>query len=159
MSENQPCATPVEDLCASALKHYDEVSSAAHHWHSVIPQAIRYWYLERPKLERENAELKKERDEARANYKFMVERAADTHLEGYRELASKCATLEQERDELRDRLDTAEKIIAAARASVANPAWAGVADEDIMLERALTEYANAEPTGQPRTGGTHEIER
>ncbi len=45
----------------------------------------------------------KERDEAQANYRFMVERAADQHLGGYRELGAKCAQLEAERDEARAR--------------------------------------------------------
>lgn len=35
------------------------------------------------------AEVTRERDEARANYRFMVERAADEKLDGYRELASR----------------------------------------------------------------------
>jgi len=50
------------------------------------------------------------------------------------------AMLERENVELRDKLDAAEKVINAARASVANPAWAGVADEDVELERVLAEY-------------------
>lgn len=40
----------------------------------------------------------KQRDEARANYQWMVDRAADEHLDGHRELCAKCAQLEQERD-------------------------------------------------------------
>ena len=40
----------------------------------------------------------RERDEARANYQFMVERAADNSLDGYRELASRLADMEAERD-------------------------------------------------------------
>ena len=40
----------------------------------------------------------RERDEARANYQFMVERAADEKLDGYRELASRLAAAENERD-------------------------------------------------------------
>lgn len=40
----------------------------------------------------------RERDEARANYQFMVERAADEKLDGYRELASRLADMEAERD-------------------------------------------------------------
>ena len=39
-----------------------------------------------------------ERDEARAKYQFMVNRAADEKLDGYRELASRLAAMEAERD-------------------------------------------------------------
>jgi len=41
----------------------------------------------------------RERDEARANYQFMVDRAADEKLDGYRELASRLAAAENDRDE------------------------------------------------------------
>ena len=57
MSDDQACETPVVDLCASALQHYDEVSSAAHHWSNAIPKAIRYWYLERPKVDADLRQL------------------------------------------------------------------------------------------------------
>jgi len=45
--------------------------------------------------------VERERNEARANYAFMVARAADQRLDGYRELGAKCAALEAERDALR----------------------------------------------------------
>ena len=53
--ENQCCAATIEELCASALAHYDDISVKACHWHSQVPQAIKFWYLEKPKLERELA--------------------------------------------------------------------------------------------------------
>jgi hypothetical protein len=40
------------DLRDRALKHYDEASSSIHHWNSSIPQAIRYYFDERPKIEK-----------------------------------------------------------------------------------------------------------
>jgi len=43
--------------------------------------------------------VRKERDEALAKYQFMVDRAADEKLDGYRELASRLAAAENERDE------------------------------------------------------------
>jgi hypothetical protein len=49
-------------------------------------------------------EVIKERDEARANYQWMVNRACDEKLDGYRELGAKCAQLEEERDEARAKL-------------------------------------------------------
>ena len=45
--------------------------------------------------------LIRERDEARANYQWMVEHAADQKLDGYRELGAKAAKAEEERDEAR----------------------------------------------------------
>jgi len=39
------------------------------------------------------------REKAEANYAFMVKRAADQSLDGYRELGARCAQLEAERDE------------------------------------------------------------
>lgn len=41
----------------------------------------------------------RERDEALANYQFMVARAADQKLDGYRELAARAADAENRRDE------------------------------------------------------------
>lgn len=43
----------------------------------------------------------RERDEARANYRWMVESAADQKLDGYRELAATAARAEAERDQAR----------------------------------------------------------
>ena len=44
------------------------------------------------------------REKAEANYAFMVKRAADQSLDGYRELGARCAQLEAERDEARSKL-------------------------------------------------------
>lgn len=54
------------------------------------------------------AELEAECDRARANYQFMVERAADEKLDGYRELGARAAAAENECDRLRARLATLE---------------------------------------------------
>ena len=32
-----------EELCNQALKHYEEISDAACHWNSVVPEAIKYY--------------------------------------------------------------------------------------------------------------------
>lgn len=53
--------------------------------------------------------LTAERDEARANYQFMVNRAADEKLDGYRELGKRAADAENERDSLRAKLEAAER--------------------------------------------------
>ena len=61
------------------------------------------------------AELTEARDKADANYRFMVERAADQKLDGYRELGARAAAAE-------NRADTLERDLAAAREKLAE-AW------------------------------------
>jgi hypothetical protein len=46
----------------------------------------------------ELAERTAERDEARSNYQWMVDHAADQRLDGYRELGARAAAAENERD-------------------------------------------------------------
>ena len=36
-----------KELMEAALKHYDEISTAAHHWSSVVPDAIRHYFNSR----------------------------------------------------------------------------------------------------------------
>jgi hypothetical protein len=43
MSEKQCCATPLRDLCESALKHYEKLSSDACDYNSLIPKAIKFY--------------------------------------------------------------------------------------------------------------------
>lgn len=55
----------------------------------------------------DSAELAAEREraeKAEANYRFMVERAADQRLDGYRELGQRAAYAENDRDSLRAEL-------------------------------------------------------
>ena len=51
----------------------------------------------------------RERDEARANYQFMVDHAANEKLDGYRQLGQRAATAENERDEVRQQLAETER--------------------------------------------------
>ena len=54
----EQCAqATVEALCASTLAHYDDISAKACHWNNQVPQAIKFWYLEKPRLERDRADL------------------------------------------------------------------------------------------------------
>lgn len=56
------------------------------------------------------------REKAEANYAFVVKKAADKNLDGYRELGARCAQLEAERDEARSKLrgyETAPVHVAA----------------------------------------------
>lgn len=43
----------------------------------------------------------------------------------------------RQRDEARSRIAILETVAVAAIASVKNPAWAGICDEDVALEQAL----------------------
>jgi len=60
MPGEQCCAATVEELCAGTLAHYDDISTKACHWNNQVPQAIRFWYLEKPKLERALAAAEQE---------------------------------------------------------------------------------------------------
>ena len=53
------------------------------------------------------------RDKALADYRFMVERAADEKLDGYRELAARAAAAENARDESERTLRTVREAVAA----------------------------------------------
>ena len=77
--------------CAAAVEALDAVGAPAGEWPCDRVVA-----------------LAAQRDEARANYQFMVERAADTRLDGYRELAARAAAAENQVDELRRQLKAAE---------------------------------------------------
>ena len=37
------CKTPLKELCEQALKHYEEISTKAMHWNSLIPKAIKFY--------------------------------------------------------------------------------------------------------------------
>ena len=36
--------TPLSELEKSTLEHYEEASSAIHHWSSDVPRAIKFYY-------------------------------------------------------------------------------------------------------------------
>jgi len=38
------CQTPLEDLRNMHLKHYDEASTAIHHWSNGVPKAINFYF-------------------------------------------------------------------------------------------------------------------
>lgn len=61
------------------------------------------------------AELEKRAETAEANYRFMVERAADAKLDGYRELGERAAAAENERDDLRKRIKELKSQLADER--------------------------------------------
>lgn len=55
---NQANQTPLEDLRKAALDHYDEASTAIHHWNSSVPQAINYYFDQRILQERRRKNMK-----------------------------------------------------------------------------------------------------
>ena len=58
--ENQCCAATVEEMCAVTLGHYDDISTKVYYWSNQVPQAIKFWYLEKPNLERALAAAEQE---------------------------------------------------------------------------------------------------
>ena len=56
--QSQAAQVTPRELCLSALKHYDELSTKASSWMNQLPQAISFWYLEKPILEAERDALK-----------------------------------------------------------------------------------------------------
>lgn len=60
----QPCAATIPELAQRAREHYDEISTAACDWHSLIPKAIDAWEREQlalPTREPESAEEPRQR--------------------------------------------------------------------------------------------------
>lgn len=103
------------------------------------------------RLQAENARLTEERDTAQANYQFMVNRAADEKLDGYRELGARAAHAENTVDRLRARLDCEDAAglrhcrydapcLTCARRTLASL----TAERDAAVERADGAGANAE---------------
>lgn len=68
------------------------------------------------KLAAEVDRLSLERDEAWANYQFMVNRAADERLDGYRELGQSAARAENKADALRAEISRLKAEISRLRA-------------------------------------------
>mgnify|MGYP001579306950 CR=1 FL=1 len=72
------------------------------------PEVVRDLCDEVDRLRAELAAVTAERDEANANYVFMVERAADQTLDGYRELGQRAAEAENAADDVRAELAAAK---------------------------------------------------
>lgn len=80
------------------------------------------------RLEAEVVELRKRAEKAEANYRFMVERAADQKLDGYRELAAKVADAENKLDAAPRRTpELTERVIAAIRSHDSKGPYANAA--------------------------------
>ena len=69
--------------------------------------------VELVELRAEVTRLRARAEKAEANYAFMVERAANQHLDGYRELGARAAAAENEADRLRERLREVAQILIA----------------------------------------------
>ena len=82
---------------------------------------------------REYDQLRAECDEAQANYRFMVERAADQKLDGYRELGARAAAAENERD----------KALVELKRMKERPAEAEYARLDTMWQQLVQERDQA----------------
>lgn len=82
------------------------------------------------------AQLRQERDEARAKYQWMVDRACDERLDGYRELGARAAAAENERDALLYRVDS---LTAALRGLLLSrdASWTGGHDWKEAVDDAI----------------------
>lgn len=80
--------------------------------------------------------MTRERDEAQANYRFMVERAANEKLDGYRELGARAAAAENERDDALRAVRDLELGIAA--------------QDEVLTRRYNEQLARAEKAEQER---------
>lgn len=73
----------------------------------------------------ERDEARKERDDFKAKYEFMVERAANEKLDGYRELGQRAADAENARDKALAERDEACEELETLRALIEGETWAG----------------------------------
>jgi hypothetical protein len=80
----------IERLCKTFEEHHGYCWPRS-------PTDLRDWRPSRAALEAEVERLTKESNEARANYQFMVDRACDQKLDGYRGLGARAAAAENER--------------------------------------------------------------
>ena len=114
-----------------------------------------------------------ERDGARKNYQFMVNRAMDESLDGYRELGERAANAENEADRLRAQLSASADRCAELEGDIRDGLMEQVDDEreradkaearigemvkiaGEMLERIAALCAE-DVTAQPATGGEGE---
>jgi len=71
------------------------------------------WAVFAEKVVAERDALRERAEKAEANYAFMVERAANQHLDGYRELGARAAAAENEADRLRARLREVAQVLIA----------------------------------------------
>jgi len=96
----------------AARAERDELHKELEQLHRLAPTGT---YTLNVAHEEEIQRLTKERDEARANYAFMVERAANEKLDGYRELGARAAAAENERDDAKAKAAEYERDWYAAK--------------------------------------------
>jgi chromosome segregation ATPase len=85
-----------------------------------------------------------ERDVAQANYQFMVDRACNEKLDGYRELGARCAALSDERDAVRAEANRLRGALAQVAARLGFDAGASIEQVLHALDYALAERKGAE---------------
>jgi len=98
--ENVRFANRIAALCAE-LSDSDERARKAEGWKSAAESQNRLWSKKCEELTEAQAVLEiaiARAEKAEASYRFMVEKAADSKLDGYRELGNRAAQAEEERD-------------------------------------------------------------
>jgi hypothetical protein len=114
----------------------------------------------------EFARVEKERDKAQKNYQFMVERACDEKLDGYRELGAKAAAAENALDSARARIAELESHCAMLHArlchvvdTLGGPGTAESVDQDDNeVMRLAHELATEAKAARRDVAATREIE-
>ncbi len=76
------------------------------------------WQRTANEFDQAQTAAERERDEARRNYQFMVDRAADQKLDGYRELGARAAAAEERACSADRRLGEVEGALAEARTAL-----------------------------------------
>ena len=56
-NEPETSSAPIEEQCLNALKHYEEISTEAMYWSSIVPKAIRFYGRIATEIERRIAEV------------------------------------------------------------------------------------------------------
>ena len=77
------------------IEQFWEELEKAHAASEYQTRRIEHYRTQLDFCERRAEKAERERDEARANYAFMVKRAADQKLDGYRELGARAAAAEE----------------------------------------------------------------
>jgi septal ring factor EnvC (AmiA/AmiB activator) len=112
--EDQCYAATVEELCKSTLAHYDDLSTKACCWNNQVPQAIEFWFLKKPQLERELSAARSALAKTQQTLKSTEELAEQVNTA----LAEKERELEQLKRQIQSEIELSrelsEQVVAAA---------------------------------------------
>ena len=90
-------------------------------------------------IEAKDAEIER----LKADIRIMVEKAADTHLAGYRELGSKLAAREQKIDEIKKKLNAKDAVLTYLRDNVSRDNMLSIQSIETLCKQGLRGNKNA----------------